>query len=41
MAIAEVWVHGGDVCYVVFGGGHIFVVKFVFCVVSLLFYFFV
>ena len=38
---ANVWVDGGDVCDVVFGGGHIFVVRFVFCVVSLLLYFFV
>ena len=41
VAIADVGVDEGDVCDVVFGGGHIFVVRFVLCVVSLLFYFFV
>ena len=33
------WVEGGDVCGVVHGGGGVFVVRFVFCVVALLYYF--
>ena len=41
VAIADVRLDEGDVCDVVSGGGHIFVVRFVFYVVSLLLYFFV
>ena len=34
-----VQVDGGDVCGVVHGGGGVFVVRFVFCAVALLYYF--
>ena len=38
-ANVDEWVEEGDVCGVVHGGGGVFVVRFVFCAVALLYYF--